>query len=87
MGNNYGQTSMKVASDAARVLRDKHATKDERTAAASALDQVRQLHGVNLDQTSARAASAAARVLRDPNATHTEREAAASALEQTRLLG
>ena len=66
---NYGQTSTKVASDAAKVLRNPNATTDERTAAASALDQVRLLHGVNLDQTSAQEASAAARVLRNPKAT------------------
>lgn len=61
--------------------------KAERSAAASALDQVRCRHGANLDQTSARVASEAASILRDPNATRAAREAAASALVQTRLHG
>ena len=84
---NLKQTSKKVASDAARVLRDSNATKAEREAAASALDQVRRLHGVNLDQTSHRVASDAAKVLRDPKASPAAREAAASALVQSRLHG
>ncbi|HEV3169950.1 MAG TPA: hypothetical protein VGZ32_06405 [Actinocrinis sp.] len=84
---NFSQTSAKVASDAARLLRSSNATMDDRTVAASALDQVRRTHGPNLDQTSARAAAAAAKVLRDSNATRIEREVAASALEQTPLHG
>ena len=82
---NLKQTSKRVASDAARILRDPKATKAEREVAASALDQVVLLHGANLDQTSKRVASDAARILRDPRATKAEREVAASALVQSRL--
>ena len=81
------QTSHKVASDAARVLKDPKATKIDRELAASALDQVVLRYGANLDQTSKKVASDAARVLRDPTATKIQREIAASALEQTQLHG
>ena len=78
MAKNSRQTGLDAASAAGRTLADPEATQDERSAAASALAQVR-----SSDQTRAHAASAAGRTLADPDATQDERSAAASALSQT----
>jgi hypothetical protein len=72
-----GSTGGKVASAAAKVLKDKSASKEEKSVAASALTQ----KGSN-EQTSARVASSAARVMRSKTASPAARSAAASALSQ-----
>lgn len=71
------ETGRNAASAAARTLRDRNATKPEKSAAASALAQTG-----NTKETGARAASAAGRTLGDRRATKAERSAAASALSQ-----
>jgi len=71
-------TSSKVASEAAQVLRSPQATREERSAAGSALSQA----VAQARETSDRVASEAARVLRDPNATAKEKSAAGSDLSQ-----
>jgi hypothetical protein len=78
MAENPRQTGPDAASAAGRTLGEPDATPDEKSAAASTLDQV----GTN-DQTSPHAASAAGRTLRDPDATQDEQSASASALSQT----
>jgi hypothetical protein len=70
-------TSSKVASAAAKVMKDPKASKEAKTAAASALTQ----KGSN-EQTSKKAASAAGKVLKDPKASKEAKTAAASALTQ-----
>jgi hypothetical protein len=71
-------TGPRAATAASRVLSDPRSTAAERSAAASALTQVR----AQQEQTRAAAASAAGRVLADPTSTARERSAAASALTQ-----
>lgn len=70
-------TSAKVASAAAKVLKDPKASKEAKTAAASALTQ----KGSN-ETTSAKAAAAAAKVMRDKTASKEARSVAASTLTQ-----
>lgn len=70
-------TSKRVASAAAKTLRDPKASKAAKTAAASALTQKG-----SKEVTSAKAASAAAKTLRDPKASKAAKTAAASALTQ-----
>ena len=79
MPRNLRRTGAVAASDAAPVLSDPTATRDERSAAASALSQAAN----RARETRVRAASEAGRVLRDPAATGGERSAAASELAQT----
>lgn len=79
MTTNSRKTGATVASEAARVLRDPNATREELSAAASALSQ----RAEDLRQTGITAASEAGRVLRDPKATREELAAAASTLSQT----
>jgi hypothetical protein len=71
-------TGPKAASAASRVLSDPSSTAKEKSAAASALTQVRAQN----EQTRRLAASAASEVLRDPTSTAREKSAAASALTQ-----
>jgi hypothetical protein len=70
-------TGSKVASAAAKVLKDKSASKAEKAVAASALTQ----KGSN-EKTSARVASSAGSVLRSKTASKDAKSAAASALTQ-----
>lgn len=70
-------TSRKVASTAAKVLKDPKASKDAKTAAASALTQKG-----STEQTGKKAASAAAKVMKDPKASKEAKSVAASALTQ-----
>ena len=70
-------TSSKVASTAAKVLKDPKASKDAKTAAASALTQKG-----STEQTGKKAASAAAKVMKDPKASKEAKSVAASALTQ-----
>ncbi len=70
-------TGKKVAASAAKVLKDPKASKDAKTAAASALTQSK-----SKEVTSAKAASAAGRVMKDPKASKEAKSAAASALTQ-----
>lgn len=70
-------TGRKAAVAAAKVLKDPKASKDAKTAAASALTQSK-----SKEQTSAKAASSAAKVMRDPKASKEAKTAAASALTQ-----
>lgn len=70
-------TSGKVASAAAKVLKDPKASKDAKTAAASALTQKG-----STETTGKKAASAAAKVMKDPKASKEAKTAAASALTQ-----
>jgi hypothetical protein len=72
-----GQTGSKVASAAAKVMKSKTATKDEKAAAASALTQKG-----STEQTSAKAAKAAGKVLASKTAGKEAKSAAASALSQ-----
>lgn len=71
------KTSAKVASAAAKVLKDPKASKNAKSAAASALTQ----KGSD-EKTSSRVASKAAKVLKDPKASKAEKTVAASALTQ-----
>jgi hypothetical protein len=70
-------TGSKAAAAAAKVLQDPKASKNAKTAAASALTQSK-----SKEVTSAKAASAAAKVLKDPKASKAAKTAAASALTQ-----
>ncbi len=70
-------TGGKAASAAAKVLKDPKASKNAKTAAASALTQSK-----SKETTSAKAASAAAKVMKDPKASKEAKTAAASALTQ-----
>ena len=70
-------TGKKAAGVAAKVLRDPKASKDAKTAAASALTQSK-----SKEVTGTKAASAAARVMNDPKAGKAAKSAAASALTQ-----
>jgi hypothetical protein len=70
-------TGKKAAGAAAKVLKDPKASKDAKTAAASALTQSK-----SKEQTGAKAASAASRVLKDPKASKEAKTAAASTLTQ-----
>jgi hypothetical protein len=70
-------TSGKVASAAAKVLKDPKASKDAKTAAASALTQKG-----STETTGKKAASAAAKVMKDPKASKEAKSVAASALTQ-----
>ena len=76
---NPRQTGAKAASAAARTLTNPKATKEEKSAAASALSQAPKSTG----QTGAKAASAAGKTLTNPKATKEEKSAAASTLAQT----
>lgn len=71
-------TGSRVATAASKVLSDPRSTAAEKSAAASALTQVRAKN----EETRARAASAAGKVLSDPTSTAREKSAAASALTQ-----
>lgn len=71
------KTSAKVASSAAKVLKDPKASKAEKSVAASALTQKG-----STEKTSAKVASTAAKVLKDPKASKAAKSAAASALTQ-----
>ena len=71
------KTSGKVASAAAKVMKDPKASKDAKSAAASALTQKG-----STEKTGAAVASKASKVLRDKNATAAEKTVAASALTQ-----
>jgi hypothetical protein len=70
-------TGGKAASAAAKVLKDPKASKDSKTAAASALTQSK-----SKEATGAKAATAAAKVMKDPKASKEAKTAAASALTQ-----
>lgn len=70
-------TGSKAAAAAAKVLKDPTASKDAKTAAASALTQSK-----SAETTSPKAASAAAKVLKDKTASKEAKTAAASALTQ-----
>lgn len=70
-------TGSKVASAAAKVLKDPKASKAEKSVAASALTQKG-----STEKTSAKVASTAAKVLKDPKASKEAKSAAASALTQ-----
>jgi hypothetical protein len=72
-----GSTGATVASAAAKVLKDKTATKEEKAVAASALTQ----KGSD-ETTSAKVATSAAKVLRSKTASKDAKAAAASALTQ-----
>lgn len=72
------QTGSKAATAASKVLSNPRSTAAEKSAAASALTQVRNQN----EATQARAASAASRVLSNPTSTAREKSAAASALTQ-----
>lgn len=67
----------KARSAAAKVMKDPKASKDAKTAAASALTQSK-----SKEATSPKAASAAAKVMKDKNASKDAKSAAASALTQ-----
>jgi len=70
-------TSKGVASAAAKVLKSKTASKDEKAVAASALTQKG-----STEKTSAKVASTAAKVLKSKTASKEAKSAAASALTQ-----
>jgi hypothetical protein len=70
-------TSSKVASAAAKVLKDKSASKDAKRAAASALTQTK-----SREVTGKGVATSASKVLRDKSASKEAKSAAASALTQ-----
>ena len=70
-------TGKKTAAAAGKVLKDPKASKDAKTAAASALTQSK-----SKEVTSAKAASAAGRVMKDPKASKAAKSAAASARTQ-----
>jgi len=70
-------TSGKVASAAAKVLKDPKSSKDAKTAAASALTQKG-----STETTGKKAASAASKVMKDPKASKEAKSVAASALTQ-----
>ena len=70
-------TGTKAAASAAKVVKDPKASKDDKTAAASALTQSK-----SKEATSGKAASAAAKVMKDPKASKDAKSAAASALTQ-----
>ena len=70
-------TGKKTSATAAKVLKDPKASKDAKTAAASALTQSK-----SKEVTGAKAASAAGRVLKDAKASKEAKSAAASALTQ-----
>lgn len=72
------ETGKGAASKASRVLSDPNSSAAAKSAAASALTQVR----AEKEATSARAASRASEVMRDPNASAAEKSAAASTLSQ-----
>jgi hypothetical protein len=74
-------TGSKAAVAASRVLRDPKASRYARTAAASALTQLKSGKSA-----SSKAAAAAAKVLRDPKASKDAKAAAASALTQHPLV-
>jgi hypothetical protein len=73
-----GQTSRRVASQAAKVLSNPDSSPKEKSAAASALTQFR----TEQERSGERAASRASDVLRDPSSTKAEKSAAASTLSQ-----
>jgi hypothetical protein len=70
-------TGSKAAVAASKVMKDPKASKDARTAAASALTQSK-----SQEATTAKAASAASKVMRDTKASKEAKTAAASALTQ-----
>ncbi len=70
-------TGTKAAVAAAKVMNDPKASKNAKTAAASALTQAK-----SKEATSPKAASAAAKVMNDPKASKDAKSAAASALTQ-----
>lgn len=78
MSNSKKQTREKAATSASSVLRDPCATKEEKSAAGSALSQSKH----ESRETSGEVASRASHVLRDENATPEEKSAAGSALAQ-----
>ncbi|MEZ5775204.1 MAG: hypothetical protein R3D33_11025 [Hyphomicrobiaceae bacterium] len=70
-------TGKNAASSAAKVLRDPKASKEAKSAAASALTQKG-----SKENTSKKVATSAAKTLRDPKASKEAKSAAASALKQ-----
>lgn len=78
---NTEVTGKRAASAASKVLRSPTASKAAKSAAGSALTQVRSKAGVN-EVTSKRVASAASKTLRNPNASKAAKSAAGSALTQ-----
>lgn len=74
------ETRGKAASSASSVLRDENASKEEKSAAGSALSQ--REYGQASRETGDMAASRASSVLRDENASKEEKSAAGSALSQ-----
>jgi hypothetical protein len=75
--HSHKDTHANVASKASDVLRDKHASADEKSAAGSALSQ----RGTD-KTTGAMAASEASAVLRDKHSSKKEKSAAGSSLSQ-----
>lgn len=76
-GKNHKSTSKRVASAAARTLRNPRTSKAGKSAAGSALTQYK-----SAEVTSSKAASAASKTLRNPKASKTAKSAAGSALAQ-----
>lgn len=81
MGKGLVKSSLvgaRVSSAAAKVLKDKAASKAEKAVAASALTQTKSAK----EKASKQVAAAATRILRDPKASIAARSVAASALTQ-----
>lgn len=78
---NREVTGRRAATAASKTLRSPTASKAAKSAAGSALTQVRSKSGTN-ETTSKRVATAAAKTLRNPNAPKAAKSAAGSALTQ-----
>lgn len=78
---NAEVTGKRAASAASKTLRSPTASKVAKSAAGSALTQVRSKSGAN-EVTSKKAASAASKTLRNPNASKAAKSAAGSTLTQ-----